>query len=30
VNRDSYEPMLGPMFQRQLADRPELLARLSG
>jgi transcriptional regulator GlxA family with amidase domain len=30
VNRDVYEPMLGPMVQRQLADRPELLAKLSG
>jgi len=29
VNRDVYEPMLGPMVQRQLADRPELLTRLS-
>jgi hypothetical protein len=24
-----YEPMLGPMVQQQLADRPELLAKLS-
>jgi transcriptional regulator GlxA family with amidase domain len=30
VDRDIYEPVLGPMAQRQLADRPELLARLSG
>jgi transcriptional regulator GlxA family with amidase domain len=30
VNRDVYEPMLGPMVQRQLADRPELLTKLSG
>jgi transcriptional regulator GlxA family with amidase domain len=30
VNRDIYEPVLGPMVQRQLADRPELLAKLSG
>jgi transcriptional regulator GlxA family with amidase domain len=30
VNRDIYEPMLGPMVQQQLADRPELLAKLSG
>jgi transcriptional regulator GlxA family with amidase domain len=30
VNRDIYEPMLGLMVQRQLADRPELLAKLSG
>jgi transcriptional regulator GlxA family with amidase domain len=30
VNRDIYEPMLGPMVQRELADRPELLTRLSG
>ena len=30
VDRDIYEPMLGPMVQQQLADRPELLARLSG
>jgi hypothetical protein len=29
VDRDIYEPMLGPMVQ-QLADRPELLAKLSG
>jgi transcriptional regulator GlxA family with amidase domain len=29
VDRDIYEPMLGPMVQRQLADRPELLAKLS-
>ena len=29
VDRDVYEPMLGPMVQRQLADRPELLAKLS-
>lgn len=25
---DSYEPVLGPMVQRQPADRPELLAKL--
>jgi hypothetical protein len=30
VDRDIYEPMLGPMMQQQLADRPELLAKLSG
>jgi hypothetical protein len=30
VNRDIYEPMLGPMVQQQLADRPELLAKLNG
>jgi transcriptional regulator GlxA family with amidase domain len=30
VDRDIYEPVLGPMLQQQLADRPELLARLSG
>ena len=30
VDRHSYEPVLGPMVQRQLADRPELLAKLSG
>jgi transcriptional regulator GlxA family with amidase domain len=30
VDRDIYEPMLGPMVQQQLADRPELLAKLSG
>jgi transcriptional regulator GlxA family with amidase domain len=30
VDRDAYEPMLGPMVQRQLADRPELLTKLSG
>jgi transcriptional regulator GlxA family with amidase domain len=30
VDRDVYEPMLGPMVQQQLADRPELLAKLSG
>jgi transcriptional regulator GlxA family with amidase domain len=30
VDRDVYEPMLGPMVQRQLADRPELLTKLSG
>jgi transcriptional regulator GlxA family with amidase domain len=29
VDRDIYEPVLGPMVQRQLADRPELLAKLS-
>ena len=29
VDRHSYEPMLGPMVQQQLADRPELLAKLS-
>jgi transcriptional regulator GlxA family with amidase domain len=29
VDRDIYGPMLGPMVQRQLADRPELLAKLS-
>jgi transcriptional regulator GlxA family with amidase domain len=28
VDRDAYQPMLGPMVQRQLADRPELLAKL--
>ncbi len=27
---DIYEPMLGPMVQQQLADRPELPAKLSG
>jgi hypothetical protein len=30
VDRDIYEPMLGPRVQQQLADRPELLAKLSG
>jgi transcriptional regulator GlxA family with amidase domain len=30
VDRDVYEPMLDPMVQQQLADRPELLAKLSG
>ena len=30
VDRDIYEPVLGPMLQQQLADRPELLAKLSG
>jgi transcriptional regulator GlxA family with amidase domain len=30
VNRDVYEPTLAPMVQRQLADRPELLTKLSG
>jgi hypothetical protein len=30
VNRDIYEPMLGPMVQQQLADRPELLTKLRG
>ncbi|HEX8860091.1 MAG TPA: DJ-1/PfpI family protein [Actinomycetes bacterium] len=30
VDRDVYEPMLGPMVQRQLADRPELLTKLNG
>jgi hypothetical protein len=30
VDRDIYEPMLGPMVEQQLADRPELLAKLSG
>jgi transcriptional regulator GlxA family with amidase domain len=30
VDRDVYGPMLGPMVQRQLADRPELLTKLSG
>jgi len=30
VDRDAYEPMLGPMIQRQLADRPEPLTKLSG
>ena len=30
VNRDIYEPVLGPMVQQQLADRPEPLAKLSG
>jgi transcriptional regulator GlxA family with amidase domain len=29
VDRDVYEPMLGAMVQRQLADRPELLTKLS-
>jgi transcriptional regulator GlxA family with amidase domain len=29
VDRDIYEPILGPMVQRQLADRPELLTKLS-
>jgi hypothetical protein len=29
-DRDVYEPMLGPMVQRQLADWPELLTKLSG
>jgi hypothetical protein len=29
VNRDIYEPILGPMVKQQLADRPELLAKLS-
>jgi hypothetical protein len=29
VDRDAYQPMLGPMVQRQLADGPELLAKLS-
>jgi hypothetical protein len=29
VNRDIYEPMLGPMVPQQLADRPDLLAKLS-
>jgi hypothetical protein len=29
VDRDAYEPTLRPMVQRQLADRPELLAKLS-
>jgi transcriptional regulator GlxA family with amidase domain len=29
VDRDVYEPVLGPVVQRQLADRPELLAKLS-
>jgi transcriptional regulator GlxA family with amidase domain len=29
VDRDIYEPVLGPMVQQQLADRPELLAKLS-
>jgi hypothetical protein len=28
-DRDIYEPLLGPMVQQQLADRPELLAKLS-
>jgi hypothetical protein len=28
VNRDGHEPVPGPMVQRQLADRPELLAKL--
>jgi transcriptional regulator GlxA family with amidase domain len=30
VDRDIFEPMLGSMVQRQLADQPELLAKLSG
>jgi transcriptional regulator GlxA family with amidase domain len=30
VDRHIYEPMLGPMVQQQLADRPELLTKLSG
>jgi putative intracellular protease/amidase len=30
VDRDIYEPMLGPMVQQQLADRPELLTKLRG
>jgi transcriptional regulator GlxA family with amidase domain len=30
VNRDICEPMLGPMVQRQLANQPELLTKLSG
>jgi hypothetical protein len=30
VDRDVYEPMLGPMVQQQLADRPQLLAKLGG
>ena len=30
VDRDIYEPMLGPMVQQQLADRSELLAKLNG
>jgi len=30
VDRDAYEPTLGPMVQRQLADRPELLTKLNG
>jgi transcriptional regulator GlxA family with amidase domain len=30
VDRDVYEPVLGPMVQRQLADRPELLTKLRG
>jgi hypothetical protein len=30
VNRGIYELVLGPMVQQQLADRPELLAKLSG
>ena len=29
VDRDIYEPVLGPVVQQQLADRPELLAKLS-
>ena len=29
VDRDVYEPVLSPMVKRQLADRPELLAKLS-
>jgi transcriptional regulator GlxA family with amidase domain len=29
VDRNIYEPMLGPMVQQQLANRPELLAKLS-
>lgn len=30
VDRDVYQPVLAPMIQRQLADQPELLAKLSG
>jgi transcriptional regulator GlxA family with amidase domain len=29
VDRHAYEPVLGPMVKRELADRPELLTRLS-
>jgi hypothetical protein len=30
ADRDIYEPVLGPMVHQQLANRPELLAKLSG
>jgi len=30
VDQDVYQPMLGPIVQQQLADQPELLAKLSG